>query len=312
MRVTLDKASFTGHETFPFRWRWLKKGVDAAHARGNVFGSDDAIVTLGVGKNMVRSIRHWCLAAGMLSLSASDPVPHGGALTVSELGEHLLLDGGWDPYFDDAASLWLIHWLLVSNSAMATTWYLAFTVLNEPEFARERLVDFIETKATGLSARATRESLTRDVDCFLRTYVPSARSKAVLLEDSLECPLAELGLIQNTEMTDTFRFAIGPKPSLPVAVFGFALAEFMASTVTASRATIAVDHCLYAPGSPGQAFKLDENSLVQLVEQLSGLTDEGIGLSDTAGLRRIYQKATLDPVELLRAHYEGGVTYGAQ
>ena len=42
---------FAGHETFTLRYGWLKKAVDATGLR------DDALVTLGAGKNMVRSIR---------------------------------------------------------------------------------------------------------------------------------------------------------------------------------------------------------------------------------------------------------------
>jgi hypothetical protein len=60
------QQSFSGHETFPFRYPWLKKGFDAVRADGDVFLRDDATTTLGVGKNMVRSIRHWCLTAGVV------------------------------------------------------------------------------------------------------------------------------------------------------------------------------------------------------------------------------------------------------
>jgi hypothetical protein len=55
-------ASFSGHETFVFRYAWLKKGVDAFAADPEIFRKESAIVTLGVGKNMVASIRHWCIA----------------------------------------------------------------------------------------------------------------------------------------------------------------------------------------------------------------------------------------------------------
>ena len=54
-----ETFSFSGHETFPFRYTWLKKGVDAVSDDPSVFSSDRATITLGVGKNMVRSIRHW-------------------------------------------------------------------------------------------------------------------------------------------------------------------------------------------------------------------------------------------------------------
>ena len=58
--------SFAGHETFTLRYGWLKKAVDAVHEDPIVFTRDDALVRLGVGKNMVRSIRHWGLATGIL------------------------------------------------------------------------------------------------------------------------------------------------------------------------------------------------------------------------------------------------------
>src|SRR5579884_462777 len=53
-----ERIGFSGHETFPFRTAWLKKAVDAVTADPRVFTRDDAFVVLGVGKNMVRSIRH--------------------------------------------------------------------------------------------------------------------------------------------------------------------------------------------------------------------------------------------------------------
>jgi hypothetical protein len=61
MRQHPTAFGFSGHETFPFRYAWLKKGLDAATDDGTVFLRDDALTTLGVGKNMVRPIRHWSL-----------------------------------------------------------------------------------------------------------------------------------------------------------------------------------------------------------------------------------------------------------
>jgi hypothetical protein len=57
---------FAGHETFTLRYGWLKKAVDATLDRQDIFLQDDALVTLGVGKNMVRAIRHWGLVTGVL------------------------------------------------------------------------------------------------------------------------------------------------------------------------------------------------------------------------------------------------------
>src|SRR4051812_35909504 len=102
MGVGAVQHSFSGHETFPFRYPWLKKGFDAVLEDGDVFAREDAITTLGVGKNMVRAIRHWCLAAGVVE----EKPGAGTALRVSALGKLLLADGGLDPYLEDPATLW--------------------------------------------------------------------------------------------------------------------------------------------------------------------------------------------------------------
>ena len=50
------KYKFSGHQTFVFRYGWLEKGVRGVHACPTLFAEDDALVRLGVGKNMVSSI----------------------------------------------------------------------------------------------------------------------------------------------------------------------------------------------------------------------------------------------------------------
>src|SRR5260370_4369269 len=192
MGVGAVQHSFSGHETFPFRYPWLKKGFDAVSEDGHVFLRDNAITTLGVGKNMVRSIRHWCMAAGVLEESR-----HGGtALQASDLGQLLLADDGLDPYLEDPATLWVLHWEIASNRARATTWFWTFSHFHEPEFTREVLISALGRWTQTLGGKqVTASSLKRDVEVFLRTYVPSRQRRGDIAEDSLDCPLVELGLI---------------------------------------------------------------------------------------------------------------------
>src|ERR1700726_329283 len=100
MATGAAQHTFSGHETFPFRYPWLKKGYDAVRVDGDVFLRDNAITTLGVGKNMVRSIRHWCLTAGVLEEDRNG----GKALRPTLLGKRLLADDGLDPYLEDPAT----------------------------------------------------------------------------------------------------------------------------------------------------------------------------------------------------------------
>jgi len=251
------------------------------------------LVELGVGKNMVQSIRHWGLATQVLQEGT------GRGLEVSRIGSLLFRE--WDPYLEDSASLWLIHWLLVNNPAKAGVWHLAFTRLTQPDFTKQQLLNFLQDFKERQGLRVQESSLRRDVDCFLRTYVPRAEGKG-LLEDSFDCPLAELGLLSPLKDSEGYRFAIGHKPTLPTEVVGYALHEYMQRT-RQGRNSISFAECLYGLGSPGQVFKLDENSLVEYLEDLETVSEGALELDDTAGLKQLYRRRELDGLKLLQDYY---------
>src|SRR5688572_12512757 len=93
------KYTFSGHESFHCRQLWLKKGFDYIKS-GRSFTDPDAVVTLGVGKNMVTSIKFW--------LKAFNIIDAGENLT--EFAKFIFEDNGFDPYLEDDQSLWLLHY----------------------------------------------------------------------------------------------------------------------------------------------------------------------------------------------------------
>ena len=102
------KYIFSGHESFPCRSLWLKKGFDYLSEDGN-FNAPDAVVRLGVGKNMVAAIRFWLKAFG---ISKNDET--------TALGEYLFhRKDGKDRYLEDLATLWLLHYKLASSGEAA-------------------------------------------------------------------------------------------------------------------------------------------------------------------------------------------------
>ena len=280
------KPTFGGHEKFVFRDAWLKKGVDAASQNPAIFTDDEALVILGVGKNMVRSIRHWCLATEVLQEAATDRRARGVQPTA--LGTSLLGDTGWDPYLEDPGTLWLLHWQLATNSIRGLIWLLVFSAFYEPEFNKKQMATFVGKRLNQMGVITTQGTIEREIDCCVRTYVPAMRGISTLAGDeSFDCPLADLGLLRFVPDDNIYRFSMGPKPTLAPPVFGFALLAFLAQA-TQTRRTVAIDECIYHEGSPGQVFKLDENSVVEHLEALADLTDGRLRFQETAGLRQIY------------------------
>ena len=79
------KYRVSGHETFPCRYTWLPKVVQSLSENSKLFrDEDEAMVRLGVGKNMVRAIRFWADATGV---SCDDGE---GNFKVSSIGSQLL------------------------------------------------------------------------------------------------------------------------------------------------------------------------------------------------------------------------------
>lgn len=300
-RKTSLAVSFSGHETFPFRYGWLKKGVDAVAKDLTFFSHERAMIDLGVGKNMVSSIRHWCLAARLIeqergSTNRSQFIP-------TEIGKAVFSDGGFDPYLEDPGTLWLIHWLIASNLETATTWFWMFSNWNGIEFTKEQISYEIQSWLEKHGHKSLSDNtLKRDIDCFARTYIHSRQTKSGIIEDTLDCPLVDLRLIAELADGKTYQFQRGPQVSLPDKILAFALAEFWRASASHAK-SIAFEKIAYAPGSPGRIFKLDEDTLASRLENIGRVTDGRITYDETAGLKQVYKHREVDPPSLLESYY---------
>jgi len=304
----LKRYKFSGHQTFAFRYGWLEKGVRGLLEEKDLFYRDDAIVRLGVGKNMVESIRHWCAVTQLIGEVAESERANSAKLKVTPIGHKLLAPNGWDPFLEDDATLWLIHWLLVSNPTIGTTWQIAFSTFQKPNFTRYELVDHLAAFAEKNGILINERSLSKDVDCFIHTYTPPRKTtKQNIMEESLNCPLQELNLLHVSPDGEIINFSVGAKPTLPSSVLGFALLNYF-DTFQGGRNTLSVQECLYGKGSPGQAFKLDENNLIFHIEELDKITHSKITLDETAGLKQVYRRKEIDAIKLLNDYYNRGVS----
>ena len=305
------RPQFSGHETFPLRYGWLKKAFDEvrstekANDNRSVFTGEDAIARFGVGKNMVASIRHWASAAGVI-----EDAPAGQRIQTTHFGELLFDRGGKDPYMEDPATSWLVHWRLAGR-AEKTTWFWVFNHFPALFFERDLLVRGIARLADERGwVRSSIATIRRDVACFIRTYVAQTVSRQGSYEDALESPLIELGLIKSVGRRDGFRFVRGPKPSLGVGAFCYAVTDFW-RRYSSSANTLSFEALAHEPGSPGRVFQLDENSLVDLLGGMEQLTGAAYVWSETAGLKQLIRERALttkDALDLVVDDY--GTPYG--
>ena len=252
---------------------------------------------------MVRSIHHWCQVAELIEFRGVDSDNRRRFLP-TELGSRIFADDRGDPYLEDAATLWLIHWQLATNANRATTWYWAFSIFGQNEFRKDTFIAaLIEWAAKSTRNKISENSIKRDVDCFLRTYVPSHLTKTTIMEDTFDCPLVELNLISNSSDENTYRFHRGPKPSLPIEIFTAALSEFWEARFSDNN-TLTLANIAYSESSPGRTFLLDEDTLVEYLDRLDNLTKGVLRYDETAGVKQVYRDRHINSMELLDSYYQ--------
>lgn len=288
------RPQFAGHETFPLRLLWLKKAYDAVVKDGankRTFQEQSAIARFGVGKNMAISMRHWAFAAGVIE-------EREGNLEPTLLGKAILDDEGYDPFLEEPATLWLVHFMLAGSPEFTTTFFYCFNILNQAVFNRESIIMGLTDLAASKSAKVTVETLKRDVEVLIRSYV----SKADGAEDAVEPLLNELALIREQRLANQYEFVRGPKPNLPDGVFALALRRFWKRWHT-NAPTLSAEIASYGAGSPGRVFKLDEESLLSRLARIGEVTDGAIIWTDTAGLRQVSLAKEVDEAALIRSSY---------
>lgn len=291
-----QRVKFSGHQTFSLRYGWLEKGYEFIANRKS-FSHESAIVDLGVGKNMVDSIKYWCDLTGIIKDNL-----------VTDFGRYLIDEkSGWDPYLEDQASWWLLHWKMITNVNIKTSGTALFSYIRKPEFSKQ---DVAEAALRFIDAGKKVPSdniIMRDVDCFIRSYCGLRRfEKKKSSEENFDCPLQELSLIQAISGEDFFRFSIGVKASLPAEIIGYAICEFFAQE---SKNAMTIQGVLYKEGSPGQVFMLDENTLIEAIQDLheDPVWGNRFDFTESAGVAHVHCDVSIEEADkLLTSYYRPG------
>lgn len=296
------KVAFGRHESFALRFGWLTKGFQAFEEYlendKDVFTSDDAVVKLGVGKNMVYSIRHWLRAAQLVQI---DP----NTKETTELGEALFSkESGWDPYLEDEATIWLIHWLLATNPEQATSWYWFFNLFHKPEFTSQEVANaLVDFSKANIDANYSATSVKNDSAVLLRSYVQSKGNAKTPVEEALDSPLSLLRLITYSSATKSFQSRLERRENLPLGIFGFAIADLFQKR---GLSEIPIEDLMYSKDgypAPGLLFRMTENGLLTKLEQLINYIPGIFKIDDTAGIHQLYQLQEFETFKYLEKHY---------
>lgn len=291
--MTQNKTlKFSGHETFICRHFWPKKGYDFLK-NNNKFSEPEAVVTLGVGKNMVTSIKFWLKAIGIIKQDDK----------LNELAELILDDNGYDPYLEDIGTIWLLHYLLVKND-YASIYSFIFNDFRKErlQFSRKQLHSYLKRKCLEISPNAyNQNTINSDIKVFIKNYLsPNHKQEQVNIEDDL------IGLFQDLKLLHSFKteenieqFKIDSKErnSLPPEIFLYSILDNENYTNA-----ITIDDLRIKENSPGLVFAMNSEGIYDKINQLVKRYDQ-ILFSKTAGNQVLQIDSEIDKSTILKDYY---------
>lgn len=292
---------FKAHETFFIRKGWLSKGMKHIVKKPDLFidKNENPMDILGLGSNMVKSLRYWLLATGLCEeiIENKKHIQH-----LTDFGK-LVFEN--DKFLEETGTLQLLHYKLASNKENATAWFCFFNRFPLREFMREDFISdvkkfLLEEKQSENEKPNAESSISADFDCIANTYLPryKLRSSEVDPENNIDCPLGELGLLDVVNKRNGVF-----KKSIPL-VSSFAPQTILAVIADNSfeKTEIHLNDLLTKENNIGKIFNFDTCALLEILRSI-----EKIGylkIIRTSGLDVIQLKKNFSFLECVKKYYE--------
>jgi len=305
---------FSGHQTFPIRYGWIYKIIqeivkgESISSKSNI---EKQMQSMGMGKNMVLSVRHWIRALNLVICVDNKEQIYQLTPLAEQLFTHKNGKAAYDEYLDKIGTIWLLHWLLQSidtKHAELNASRFLFNYFNGIKVKKEFLANEIKDALINHEKELTEETLNKDIDCLLQMYAHKSLQSKKINEDSFASPFTELGLLKQ-EDARSYLAELSRRPSLPVEVFTYALIDYMQRIHQGSKVnTLSFEALLNDVGSPGRVFRLSAAGLSDKLDQVETLTDGKIAWTDTQGLRQVQHCfediKIIEPNQYLKHYYQ--------
>ena len=284
---------FGQHQSFYLRDGWLHKGLEVVDANPLLLSEPFAFERMGIGKNMVASLRFWIVAAGVASYNMQTK-----EYMVTELGRAIFEN---DSNINLPFTKGLIHYNLSKNDDMndsngrrsSTVIYWFFNILEGNIFEKDLLVSKY-TEWVSQHKFISQNSLKRDIDVLLQMY--DINNKHLDPEDVLHSPLSELGLVKREESVVKVE---GKTSRLDDELIYYILVNHL---IENDLPLLTFDELIMGEKLPGKLFNLKREEVLKVIFSLQA--KELIEFSQTNNLDVIYIKNLPEnPIEIINQFY---------
>lgn len=285
-----QRYTFSGHESFPCKTLWLKKGYDYV-VQGKDFNRPEAVIYLGVGKNMVASIRYWLRVFG---ISEGDQP--------TWLGNYLFDDAnGKDKYIEDMATLWLLHFHLVFNQ-FATLYHTVYCGYQKghTQFDRDQIATYVKLEMIEADKQSAynENTVRKDIAVLVQNYALPRKPQS---NEDFSSMLIDLDLIRQTAEGKGYYFNIEGKRKVEKEIFLYALLTLKEreGDNTLSYDTI--------QDEIGLTFCMQDIETIEMLKLLSKDYSQYVSYNDNAGIRIVQFTNDLNKEQVLNDYYNAHI-----
>ena len=279
------KLRLKRHESFSIREGWLAKGIKNVKENGNVFSSSEATDLLGIGTNMVKSLKYWMTATTLINDNYKN-------IELTNFGK-LLYD--YDPYLEDIFSWWLIHVNLITNLNDSYVYNIFFNKCAGKSFSKREIFDQLNANLVKEKIEFNENILQDEVNMIIKTY--TIDEKIDNPENNFICPLSELNLIKKIDR-DTYE---RNKPEYRN--LNYLVVYYLVLKNTNDRENISIDELIKGDNSPAKLLNLDKNLINEYLDEMK--RNDLIIINRTSGLNMIYFKKKMSLEEIIIKYFKG-------
>lgn len=280
------KIKLKGHESFSIREGWITKGIFEIKNNPKLFSEKNPTDILGMGTNMVKSLKYWMLTAGIIYETKKNEYE------LTELGKLIDL---YDPYLEETFCLYFLHLFISTNVERATIWNIFFNKCNIKIFSKRDLLEQIKYVLETENLEYNEKMLIDEIAILLKTY--TIEEKVGTPEMNFICPLTELMLVNKVEK-DLYQ-----KEKSAFNILNANIVYWCIMQQTDSD-SVNIEKLIKDDNSVCKLLNLDKILLNEYLDILK--KEELITINRTAGLNMVYINKRYTLKEIFERYFEKG------
>ncbi|WP_059170468.1 DUF4007 family protein [Bacillus sp. FJAT-27445] len=286
--------AYARHESFYLRDKWVSKGLKVINEDPRFFYDKDGFEKIGLGKNMVKSLRFWLSAMNLIEETKSKEHQ------MSELGELIF---SVDRLLQRNETVALIHYNLIRNkNDLATVFYWFFNIYKETITQRPELKKSFKTWVKNNEPKPVSEtSLNRDIDVLIQQYTKNANENDP--EDFIFSPFTKLNLIKeepSEEKNENIRKVSPEVNEIGISALYYVLLNY---SLEKGLDLISLEEIINEPFLWGKVFNLSRNKIIEALNILTNHEKFPIEYLRTNNLDNV-RVPKIHPIELLNYEFK--------